>query len=160
MIEWLQLPRASVSHVRKSMTPGDDFANVPRQGITFTPTGLQKIKGALPAPWAEAEARTTPPEKNSAPPEPPPDSVTLRVRQRSGNGRTVLCAADAFPDARLWVEPTGRQKATTLMPGMELPGCVLKFPDNATIFLYHGPLPLRLGLPMPEQPKQQGEATA
>ncbi len=156
MTEWLALPRASVTYVRESMTPGDDFANVPRQGITFTPAGIEKIKGALPVPWAEAEARTgSPPEKNEAPPASASETLTLRVRQRSGNGRMVLCAPDAFPASRLWVEPTGRLKATTLMPGMELPGCVLKYADNPTIYLYHGPLPRRLGLPMPQQPKPE-----
>lgn len=160
MAEWLGVPRSSIAHVRTEMTPGDDFANVLRQGITFTPEGLQKIKGALPVPWAEAEARAgSAPEKNDAPPAPAPETLTLRVRQRSGNGRTVLCAPDAFPAARLWVEPTGREKATTLMPGHELPGCVLKYDNNATLYLYHGPLPRRRGLPMPAQPTPEG-ATA
>lgn len=160
MTEWLAIPRPSLTHVRESMTPNDDFANVPRQGITFTPEGLQKIRAALPVPWAEAEARAgSTPEKNGAPPASAPETLTLRVRQRSGNGRTVLCAPDAFPAARLWVMPAGREKATTLMPGHELPGCVLKYDNNPTIYVYNGPLPRRLGHPMPAQPTPEG-ATA
>lgn len=153
MAEWLGVPRASLAHLRTDLTPGDDFANVLRQGITFTSTGLQKIKGALPVPWADAEARAgSAPEKNDAPPAPAPETLTLRVRERSGNGRTVLCAPDAFPAARLWVMPAGREKATTLVPGMVLPGCVRLYPDNPTIYVYNGPLPRRLGHPMPAQP--------
>lgn len=157
MAEWLGVPRASLAHVRTDLTPGDDFANVQRQGITFTPTGLQKIKAALPTAWADAEARAgSAPEKNDAPPVPAPETLTLRVRERTGNGRTVLCAPDAFPAARLWVMPAGREKATTLRPGMVLPGCVRLYPDNATIYVYHGPLPRWLGQPMPAQSKKEG----
>lgn len=154
--EWLGVPRASLAHVRTDLTPGDDFANVQRQGITFTPEGLEKIQGALPVPWAEAESRAgSAPEKNDAPPVPAPETLTLRVKQRTGNGRTVLCAPADAPADRLWVMPSGREKATTLMPGMLLPGCVRLYDNNPTIYVYHGPLPRRLGQPMPEQPKPE-----
>lgn len=161
---WLGFDRSVLLPVRALMRPDDDFGNVPRQGITFTPQGLEKIKSAFPVPWEEALARPDAQKKNGATPEPAiepeRETCTLIVRQRSGNNRSVLCSPEAFPHARLWVLPTARQKASTLRPGMVLAGCYRTFPGNPTIFTYDGPVPLRFGLPMPALPKKEGAPAA
>jgi hypothetical protein len=125
---------------------GDDYAPVPRRGITLTPAGIQKIKATL-APAVAPDG----PQKNTAPPAPPVAAagVTVIVRQFSHNGRACLCTIEGKEGQhRAFVMPTARQKATTLAPGMRLEGCIHINPEMLT---YPGPVPARRGLPMPEK---------
>jgi len=152
------IARAVITGLRqRELTPGDDFANVPHRGITFTPSGLEKMKAAL-APLLDAAAPgpAGPAEKKEAAPPAPADELhTLVVVHPSLNGgRTCLCRRDVAgePPRRAYVEvPGDRRKATTLSRGLVLTGCRRSYPANDEIYTYAGPVPARLGQPLPEK---------
>lgn len=143
--------------VRKThLTPGDDFAMVPQRGIMLTPAGIEKIKKALPPDTVE-EA-----QKNEVPPAPAAvavegvEGVEVVIVRRSANVRACLCRIVGRPEPhRAFVVPSHRLKASTLNVGMVLTGCRFVNPELLT---YDGPVPARLGMPMPERKKEGGAA--
>lgn len=146
----LGIEREALARLRKErLTPGEDYANIPRLGITYTAGGLEKIKGALAVAPPSPEPVTVP-EKEAPPPAPP--GVELEVLRPSNVGRQAICCVPGYPAQRRFVTVHGRWGATTLTRGQRLQGCRQRFTHNAEVFDYHGPLPRRKGQPMPINP--------
>lgn len=135
--------RATIVGLRaRILTPGDDFAQMPRRGIVYTPAGFQKMRAAIPAGPPDSA-----PEKNGAPPA--PALFALRVVRQS-NARTALATIEGREGLhRAFVRVVNdRRGAATLSRGMVLEACTQV---NDELFDYAGPVPARLGQPMPER---------
>jgi hypothetical protein len=148
------LPRRTLEDLRKKHLSPADWSNVPRQGVTYTPDGLDRMKELL--------AALPQPEKNEAPPAvlaaPPTFTLITLGPLNRGNGRVGQATIEGQPGSRCYVRIIRHNPRVlqSVRAGLRLEGCI-RVNDELFDYPPDGPLPSRPGAPMP---KKEGGAAA